>query len=133
MQANNITLSVDVANNSTLVDQAFERTTETLNRSDYIGPGHTLQSRNQFQFYRTLPVRSGNFLGSAKSAVKLTRDKSVPNADGSGNIVAPLIVEVSFSVPVGVSAADILAARQHVIAIMDRDDIMGPLNGNLII
>lgn len=133
MQPNTITLAVDVANNSTLVNQEYSRHDEQTNRSTYNGPTHTLVSRDTLQFYRTYPVRSGNFLGSAKSALKFTKDVSVPNADGSGEIVLPLIAEVSFSLPVGTTAAEALALRQAIVAILDRDDLMVPLNETLSI
>lgn len=128
MQPNTITLAVDVTNTSTPVDQEYSRTEEQLNRSTYRGPGNTLQSRNILQFYRTPPKRSGNYLGSAKVALKFTQDVSVPNADGSGNVVSPLIAEVAMSIPVGTSTAEMLAIRQHLVTILDRDDLVGPLN-----
>lgn len=78
---------------------------ESINRSTYtVDTEHTLTSRSLLQFYRTYAKRSGNSRGASKSAVKLTRDVSVPNADGTGNIVAPLIIEVSISCPIGAEA-----------------------------
>lgn len=133
MQPNSITLAVDTANNGTLSNKEFTRFESLTNRSTYIGPGHTLQSRNCIQLYRTLPKRAGNFLGSAKTSLKLTVDVEVPNADGTGTIVAPMIVEVSYSIPVGIVPAVIVEGRQTVVAISDRDDIMTPFNGLLLI
>lgn len=127
MQPNQITLAVDLANDANPTNQVFDRSEEQVNRSTYRGPGHTLQSRNNLQFYRTAPKRSGNYLGSSKVAMKFTQDVSVPNADGSGEIVSPLIAEVSFSLPVGTTSAEALAIRQHLVTILDRDDLAGPL------
>jgi hypothetical protein len=94
------------------------RINEVTNRSTYAIPeleeDHSTEGqaipahdqvglRHQLQFYRTYAKRSGASRGSAKSTVKVTRDVSVPNADGTGNIVLPLIAEVNFSCPVGVS------------------------------
>lgn len=129
MQADPITLSVDLANTGTTTDKVFVRFDgEGGNRSTYVGPGHTPSSRNMMQMYRTFAVRSGQFLGSEKTNIKFTQDVSVPNADGSGNIVAPMIIEASASFPVGTTAAQKLAFRQHLIAILDRDDVAGPLH-----
>jgi hypothetical protein len=128
MQPNTITLAVDVANNATPVNQEYVRNEETINRSTYRGPGGTLQSRNIMQFYRTAPKRSGDYLGSAKVTVKFTVDVSVPNASGSGEVVSPQIGEINLSIPVGTTAVEMLALRQHLIAVLDRDDLMGPLS-----
>lgn len=79
---------------------------ESINRSTYTENGvHTLTSRSLMQLYRTYPKRNGNSRGSSKTSVKFTLDVSVPNADGSGNIVLPVIWEISGSVPVGGEAA----------------------------
>jgi hypothetical protein len=128
MQANTITLAVDVANNNTPVNKEYVRTEELVNRSTYRGPGSTMASRNVLQFYRTFPKRSGNFLGATKTSVKFTQDIVVPSADGSGNITVPMLVSAEYSIPVGATSAQVLALRQHLVTICDRDDIMGTLN-----
>lgn len=131
MQANSITLSVDALNNGTPANQVYTRSEEVANRSTYRGPLHTLQSKDTLQFYRTLPKRQGNFLGAAKCSVKLTQDVSVPNADGSGEIVVPMIIETAFSFPVGVTDAQMLAIRQRMVAVLDTDSVVGALNSYL--
>lgn len=125
MQPNTITLSVDPANNETIVAELFTRHEEQINRSTYVGPGHTAASSNMMQLYRTLPKRSGDYLGSSKVSVKLTRTRTVGNAAGL-DIPAQDIAEVSFSIPVGVTATEMLATRQRLIAILDDDAVMGP-------
>lgn len=132
MQANTITLAVDVLDNNTLVDQLFSRHEESPNRSTYVGPTHSLVSRDQLAFLRTLPKRTGPYYGSAKCAVKFTRDVVVSQADGT-DTVAPLIVELSFSIPVGTSSATVVEALQRIIAISDRSDVVGPLTSQLSI
>lgn len=127
MQPNTITLSVDLANSATATDQVFSRHEEQINRSTYIGPLHSLVARHVIQLYRTFAKRAGVFLGSTKTSVKYTKDVTVLQFDGS-ETKAPLIVEINFSVPVGAANADVLAARQHAVAMLDRDDIMTPLN-----
>lgn len=59
---------------------------------------HTLVQRDELRLYRTQAKKTGNFLGMAKTAAKLTID--VPGqTDAEGNsITAPIIVEVSASV-----------------------------------
>lgn len=126
MQDNTITLAVDVANNGTSVDQVFNRYLEETNRTTYRGPGDTLVERNQMAFYRTPPKRSGNYLGSAKSGVKLTLDIDVVQADGT-TTKAPIIVDLSFSVPVGANPVVSKNRRQHALAVLDREDIIGKL------
>lgn len=118
MQANTITLAVDILNSGSTTNQAFERVEEQVNRSTYNGPGHTFASRNQMQFYRTNPVRSGAFLGAVKSSVKFTEDVTVDDAEGNDR-VAPAIAECSFSIPVGTTAAKTLELRQRMIAALD--------------
>lgn len=133
MQANAITVQVDKLNNGTPVAEVFERHEEFQNRSTYVGENHTLLSRNTVQLYRTFPTKSGNFRGVAKSSVKLSKDFSVSGVDGVALLTSPLIIELNFSIPVGVSDADILAARQRAIAFLDSDDVMVALNSNLMI
>lgn len=86
----------------------LNRVTAEVTRSQYeFASTHTLLARDILQLYRTFPKRSGNSRGAAKVAMKITTDISVANADGSGNIVLPLIGEVSFSLPVGVTDSQI--------------------------
>lgn len=128
-----ITLAVDVLNNGTPVSQLFQSYDRYQNRSIYIGSGHNPLSRNTVTFYRSFPTRIGNFLGTAKSSVKFTRDISVPGANGSTTNTAPMIAEVNFAFPSGATAAQMREARQQLIALLDRDDIMVPLNEQLMV
>lgn len=126
MQPNTITLPVDPANNSTVVDELFTRHEEQINRTTYRGPDHTVAVNNMMQLYRTPPKRSGNYLGTAKESIKFSKTVTVLDAAGQ-DIPAMLIGEVSFSVPVGVSAAIQKALRQRIIAGLDMDVVMDPL------
>jgi len=98
----------------------YERQEENVNRTTYIsGDEHELDSRNQFQLYRTYAKRNGNSRGASKSAIKLTVDISVPNASGDGNIVLPAICECSFSLPLGITdqtRQDILGRMAQLLA-----------------
>ncbi len=133
MQANTITLQVDVLNNATLVAEPFERFEEFQNRSVYIGANHTPEARDTISLYRTFPKKSGNFKGVAKTAVKLSRDVQVTGVDGVSDLTAPFIIDISFSVPVGVSAADVLKYRQTAIAMLDLDSVMDALNNQQMV
>lgn len=127
MQPNEIALAIDLANNGTDTNVVYTRLEELVNRSTYGGPTHSYSSTDTVQFYRTNPVRSGPFLGAAKQSVKTTVTVMVPDAEGNDS-PRPLIVETSFSIPVGTATAVILAARQKHVSLLDRDDIMDPLN-----
>lgn len=130
MQDNTITLAVDVANNAVLVDIDYSRFDVYQNRSVYNSEDHTISSADTLTLYRTLPKQSGNFKGQAKSAAKFSKTLSVLGVDGA-TVQAPLILEVSVSIPVGASLETQLEMRQRAVALLDRDDIMVALNGLL--
>lgn len=133
MQADQVSLSVDVANNGIPVAEVFSRYEEFPNRATYIGDGHTPDSRNQFGLYRTFPSKSGNFKGVGKTALKFTQDIQVAGVDVASTLTAPMIAEVSFSLPVGATPADVKHIRQRVIAALDDDTVMDALNIQLMI
>lgn len=133
MQDNVLTLAVDELNNSTTTDHVFNRFEEYANRSVYIGENHQLSARDTLTLYRTFPKVNGNFKGTAKSALKFSTDKSVTGVDGLSSLTSPIISEVSFSVPVGVSLADMLIARQRLIALLDTDAFMDALMNQLMV
>lgn len=128
-----LNLSVDVANNATMVSQEFSLTDRFQNRSVFIGNGHTLLSRNMISFYRSYPTKVGNFLGTAKTSVKITEDVTVSGADGVATNTVPCIGEVNFSFPVGATAAKIKEIRQRLIAVLDDDLTMDKLNVQLMV
>lgn len=128
MQPNTLTLNVDPANDSTIVAETFDRSDYYANRSTYFGVNHDAESRDQITLYRTYPTKSGNFKGVKKSALKFTRDFTVDGVDGVAQLTSPIIVDVSFSIPVGVTDAAVLAMRQLVVAALDSDTLMDDLN-----
>lgn len=134
MLAETYELPVDVLNNGTTEDQTLKRDDYVTNRSTYVfEDSHDREARDQVQFYRTYGKRSGNSRGSDKCAIKITTDISVDNADGSGQIILPLIGEVSFSIPLGTTDAQTLVLRQRLVALLDEDSIAGALNNALTI
>ncbi len=134
MQPGSITLSVDTLNDgTTIVDNVYSRFEEFANRAIYIGANHQLDDRDTLSMYRTFPKANANFKGVAKSAVKFTKDFSVAGVDSSTTVTAPAIIDVSFSIPVGLTEAQLVVLRQRVLALLDNDVIMGPLNAQLMV
>jgi hypothetical protein len=74
------------------------------------------------------------FKGVAKTSVKFTFDISVPSTIGeSSPVVAPMIVEASFSIPVGATPAQVLEIRQKLVALLNMDTQMDLLNNQLVV
>lgn len=131
MQPNEITLTVDVANDgATTADetQVYSRFEEHLNRSVYIASDHSVIAPHTLSLYRTQPKANGNFLGMAKSAIKFSECLAVTGADGVTTVKAPLICEISLAVPVGATTAQVVEIRQRAIALLDNDSVMDDLN-----
>lgn len=133
MQSNTITLAVDLLNNDSTTDYDFTRFEEYQNRSVYIGEDHQLTSRDTLSLYRTFPKSAGNFKGMSKCAMKFSQDIEVTGVDGLAALVAPIILEVSASIPVGATLAQQLVARQRAIALLDDDTIMVALMNQLMV
>lgn len=133
MQPNQLNLQVDKLNDATIIEQSFSRYEEYQNRSAYIGEDHTPGTRDVIALYRSFPTKVGNFKGVGKTSVKLTRDLTVPGVDETTSIAAPIIIEVSFSVPVGTTAESVVEQRQRLIALLDNDAFMNDLNLKLMI
>lgn len=134
MQQDTITLAVDETNTGgATVDHVYTRAEEYANRSVYINSNHDLMNRDLLALYRTFNKVNGNFRGTAKSTVKMTKDYGVLGVDGVATLTSPLIVEVSFSVPVGIDSVGRMLARQKAISMLDNDVIMEKLMGQLLV
>jgi hypothetical protein len=133
MQDNVLTLAVDELNNASTVDHVYNRFEEYTNRSVYTEDGHQLTARDTLTLYRTFPKQNGNFKGTAKCSAKFSIDKSVLGVDGLADLTSPIIGEVSFSVPVGVTVADQMIMRQCIIALLDDDAVMVALMNQLMV
>lgn len=136
MQPNTITLAVNADNDdgtTPAVSHVYSRYDEYQNRSEYIDADHTLGSRDKLGLYRTFPKPTGNFKGVAKSAVKFTKDYSVEGQDSTTSIVAPGIIDIGFSFPVGLTAAETLELRMRAVAMLMDDTIMVPLTDQLAV
>lgn len=125
MLDNTITLPVDVAHNSTDVDEIFTRDDEqTRDRTVYTGADNSLVSRNLLTFSRNRPTVSGNFRGVAKTTAKLTQDYIVEGVDTTTTNVAPFILAIGASMPVGVTAAEAMHMRQRAVALLDLEALI---------
>lgn len=121
------TLTVDEANNGTLVDNTINLHRFTDTRRVYRGEEHSDSSEELVTFTVSDPTPSGESLGRGKTQVKLTKDISVPNRSGSGEVSDPIIATAQFSVPVGATEAEIDYALQYMIALLDNQNIVRDL------
>lgn len=136
MQPNSITLSVDTDNDggtTAAVDAIFTRFEEFQNRAEYIHEDHTLALRDKLGLYRTPPKQSGNFKGTAKTAVKFTRDYSVAGVDATTTMIAPGIIDIGFSLPIGMTPAQTLELRMRAVAMLLDDTVMVPLTNQQMV
>lgn len=89
--------------------------------------------RDKVGLYRSFAKPNGNFKGVAKTAIKFTRDVSVPGVDSSTSIVAPSIIDIGFSHPIGMTPALMLEQRMRAVALLSDDSIMTALCLQLMI
>lgn len=107
MLANSMTIDTTLTGTLSLSAAAeaeevvFTRKRYVADKSEYHADDHSEESQHKVEFYRTPAKASGNYRGSQKAKVKYTKDVTVPNRDGSGNIVAPIVVTLGFSYPLG--------------------------------
>lgn len=123
-----ITLSVDAANSGSPANETFIVAHPSENRTTYILSGTDLGDREELILYSTRPKRAGNFRGVVRSAVKFTKAVAVEAVDATDTVDSDLILNLSFSVPVGTATADIVHLRQRLIALLDNDAYMAKIN-----
>lgn len=133
IQPDSLSLSVDAANDGNPATETYTRYSENENRSQYIGSAHVSEDRDMISLYRTFPNKSGNFKGVNKSAFKITVDQDVEGVDSSTTITAPAILEVSFSLPVGITDANAEHLRQKALALLDDSSFSWKLNTQLMV
>lgn len=134
MQPNEITVAVDVLNNGSATNRIYQRFDDsTPNKALYVTGAHSVMSRDSLALFRTFPKPSGNFAGVSRSTVKFSKDVIVPGVDSTTTQTSQIIVEVNFSIPVGVNAATTKEFRQLAIGLLDLDSVMAPLNDSLMI
>lgn len=122
---NTLTLSVDTENLGAPTDQVYTRYDEKSDKTTYIRADHTVVARRELSLARRPSTRSGNYNGSSKGTVKFTDSVTVAGVDGA-DVSALLIMDLSISIPVGCTDAQILEMRQRLIAALDDDTFIGP-------
>lgn len=127
MQAENITIAVDVLNDGNTVDQSFDRNRVEGNKSTYLGSASSDLCRDTLNLFRGDPKTGGGSNGTRRSTVKFTKDQLVDNQAGDGQHYLPLVGDVVFAVPVGTTAAECKLIRQRLIAMLDDDALMDDL------
>lgn len=108
----------------------FRRFSETPHQTTYIDETtHAPNARNMVQLKRSLPVRAGQFRGALRSAIKLTRDHTVATASGDAELVSPLIVELSVSVPMGMKLPEGVTQKMEILRAVQ--DVFGLFNAKV--
>lgn len=130
MLSDSITLVIDDDHDggTAPVELVYSRADYVSGRSMYISGDHSPSRHDTLKFFRTLPKPSGNFPGVEKSAAKFSKTFEVVGVDQSTTLLAPAIVEVSWSLPVGLTEAQQLALRQRVIALLNDEGVMRDFN-----
>lgn len=131
MQPNVITLNVDESNDGITtadVDYVYNRYDTYSTRSIFNGDGHLPDMRKQLSLYRTPAKSNGNFRGTTKSAFKFTTDISVAGVDGTTTVTSPIIFEVSASIPLGATSAQVLLEQMKVVAALKHATFARDLN-----
>jgi hypothetical protein len=130
MLSNTITVQNDLT--GTPVDQPFRRFEESQHRTIYISTlDHSLESRHTLTLSRTLPTRTGNYLGTGKPFMKLTKDISVAGADSTTTVKAPLIGDIGFSIPVGASDEDKAELYDNMVSLLNNTEVRAQFLGLL--
>lgn len=124
-QPADITLSVDADGSGAgaAADEIYSNFDRFSNRSLYHAPGHTTVMRDTLTLYRTLPKPTSIFYGVQKSAAKFSKDVEVVSPNGT-TTRSPIIYELSASIPVGATAADILHLEERVKALIYNRNLM---------
>lgn len=125
MQPNTIAYTYDHDNDggtTAALAVLLTRHAEEVNKTTYRTAAHNdtvLQDLGQF--YRTAAKRSGDFLGTEKTAFKRTKTHVVPNAAGIDTKV-PAIAELSFSLPYGMTSAQKIAYYMEMVGYLSSSE-----------
>lgn len=125
-QPNEITLSVDYLNDGvTFTPEVYEQLDDSQpNRTVYSGENHANDARDLMTLYRSFPTKNGNFKGVQKSSIKMTKDHQVAGVDASTEITGTSIIDISMSLPVGLTVAEELVLRQRAAAALVHDFVV---------
>jgi len=127
MQLNTIVLQVDELDDAVLVPTTYTRFEEIQNRTTYLElDNHSSMKPRKLQLYRSPLSSPGLSFGKQKSAVKFTDGFDVLNKEGA-TVVENALVNISFSLPVGLSDAQRTLVRERVVAMINDDTVMDSL------
>lgn len=124
MLSNTISVSYDALGDAQSVEKTYTRYDEYQNRTVYVGENHSPIDKDTLTFYRSFPKQVGNYKGVAKTSFKISKDVEVPGVDGLATFSSPVIIEVTFSVPLGVTDAEALRLRHLASSILSSDSLM---------
>lgn len=111
-----MTLNVDVANNGTIVAEAYER--REPGKSVFLGPAHdnVAAVTDELSVQVKLPTPTATFAGNVRGTFKFQKTVTL-----TGGTKSKVHIETVLTVPVGTSVADVKHACQKMIAFLDSD------------
>lgn len=118
-----LTVDYDGEGSGTAATEEWSNFDRLSNRSVYHSDAHTPILRDTLTIYRTLPKPTPTFYGVQKSAVKLSMDVTVAIPNGE-TTRSPIIFELSASIPVGASSADVLKQEERIKGLIYNRDFM---------
>lgn len=92
----------------TVNTRAYESDRISPDSVGYVGPGHTMSNLDLLELKRVAPKPTANFAGVSRVTLKFSRDVEINATTGE---TARAIVEVSTSLPVGMTETDIDSIR----------------------
>jgi hypothetical protein len=126
-QSEVIALTVDPANDGNPETQNYANQQRKDTFSLYREENSDLKNRDELRLAATLPKRSGNFPGVVRSEARFTKTVEVEGVDTTTTVAGVATGIISFSLPLGTSAATATLLRQRMIGLLDDDDIMDDL------
>jgi len=90
------------------------------NRATYIGPVHSDISKDMLIVQSSSPKRSGSSFGNRRSSINLVQSVDVVDAEGA-TVTKDMKVELSISIPAGVTTAQLAEACARIEGIISDD------------
>lgn len=123
----NITLSVDSANDGNAANQVFSLIQPSEGKSFWTLDGAPREDREEMTLYSTPAKRSGNFQGVYRSGIKFHKGIEVEGVDATTLVNTGIISNLSVSVPVGATLADVVEVQQRLLAFIDSNTFVQAL------
>lgn len=111
-------------------DVAIQRYSEEKDKSTYRFTGATWAMRKEISFLRSAPKPSGAYPGNARGTVKVTWDAEIVDRLGN-DIVAPIICNIQYSIPVGSDATVVASHIAHIKSVLDHATLPASVFGDL--